>query len=44
MNNIAREGREFLTFDFAIRGETRFDTFFWRRPFRAYPRDGQSEG
>ncbi len=31
MNNMARDGWELLTVDFAIRGETGFHTFFWRR-------------
>jgi hypothetical protein len=32
MNTIARDGWELVTVDFAIRGETGFHTFFWRRP------------
>jgi hypothetical protein len=34
MNNMARDGWDLLTVDFAIRGETGFHTFFWRRPLR----------
>lgn len=34
MNNMARDGWELLTVDFAIRGETGFHTFFWKRPLR----------
>ena len=41
MNNMAHEGWELLTVDFAIRGETGFHTFFWRRPFRSDPRASQ---
>ena len=32
MNAMARDGWDLLTVDFAIRGETGFHTFFWRRP------------
>jgi hypothetical protein len=35
MNNMARDGWQLLTVDFAIRGETGFHTFFWQRPLRA---------
>jgi hypothetical protein len=38
MNAMAREGWELLTVDFAIRGETGFHTFFWRRPVLVEPR------
>ncbi len=31
MNSMARAGWDLLTVDFAIRGETGFHTFFWRR-------------
>ena len=31
MNTMARAGWELVTVDFAIRGETGFHTFFWRR-------------
>ena len=31
MNKMARDGWDLLTVDFAIRGETGFHTFFWRR-------------
>ena len=31
MNNMARDGWELVAVDFAIRGETGFHTFFWRR-------------
>jgi hypothetical protein len=31
MNNMARDAWELLTVDFAIRGETGFHTFLWRR-------------
>lgn len=34
MNTMARDGWDLLTVDFAIRGETGFHTFFWRRPVR----------
>ncbi len=34
MNKMAHDGWELLTVDFAIRGETGFHTFFWRRPLR----------
>jgi hypothetical protein len=34
MNHMAREGWDLVTVDFAIRGETGFHTFFWRRPAR----------
>jgi hypothetical protein len=34
MNTMARSGWELLTVDFAIRGETGYHTFFWRRPLR----------
>jgi hypothetical protein len=34
MNHMAGQGWELLTVDFAIRGETGFHTFFWRRPLR----------
>ena len=47
MNRMARDGWDLLTVDFAVRGETGFHTFFWRRPRRsaatgeqAQPRDG----
>jgi len=44
MNNMARDGWELLTVDFAIRGETGFHTFFWRRPVSHRPesRPGRS--
>ena len=32
MNRMARDGWDLLTVDFAIRGETGYHTFFWRRP------------
>ena len=32
MNHMAGEGWDLLTVDFAVRGETGFHTFFWRRP------------
>jgi hypothetical protein len=31
MNIMARDGWDLLTVDFAVRGETGFHTFFWRR-------------
>jgi hypothetical protein len=31
MNNMARHGWDLVTVNFAIRGETGFHTFFWRR-------------
>ena len=31
MNRMARDGWDLLTVDFAVRGETGFHTFFWRR-------------
>ena len=31
MNHMAREGWDLVAVDFAIRGETGFHTFFWRR-------------
>jgi hypothetical protein len=34
MNKMARDGWDLLTVNFAIRGETGFHTFFWRRPLR----------
>ena len=34
MNTMARDGWDLLAVDFAIRGETGFHTFFWRRPLR----------
>ena len=34
MNRMARDGWDLLTVDFAVRGETGFHTFFWRRPPR----------
>lgn len=34
MNHMARDGWDLLTVDFAVRGETGFHTFFWRRPRR----------
>jgi hypothetical protein len=39
MNNMAREGWDLLTVDFAIRGETGYHTFFWRRPL---PRNAEA--
>ncbi len=35
MNHMARDGWDLLTVDFAVRGETGFHTFFWRR-LRSY--------
>jgi len=32
MNKMARDGWDLVTVDFAIRGETGYHTFFWRRP------------
>lgn len=32
MNRMADDGWDLVTVDFAIRGETGFHTFFWRRP------------
>jgi len=43
MNNMAGEGWELLTVNFAIRGETGFHTFFWRRRFRIDPNDSPAE-
>ena len=34
MNDMARDGWELVTVDFAIKGETGFHTFFWRRSLR----------
>ena len=34
MNTMARDGWDLLAVDYAIRGETGFHTFFWRRPLR----------
>jgi len=31
MNNMASDGWDLLTVDFATRGEAGFHTFFWRR-------------
>jgi hypothetical protein len=31
MNNMASDGWDLLTVDFATRGESGFHTFFWRR-------------
>jgi hypothetical protein len=43
MNNMARDGWELLTVDFAIRGETGFHTFFWQRP-RRRPAEARQQG
>jgi hypothetical protein len=40
MNNMAGDGWDLLTVNFAIRGETGFHTFFWRRPFVPVPNPG----
>jgi hypothetical protein len=32
MNHMTRNGWDLLTVDFAVKGETGFHTFFWRRP------------
>ena len=42
MNHMAREGWELLTVDFAIRGETGYHTFFWRRQVRIPSQDSPS--
>jgi hypothetical protein len=44
MNHMARDGWELLTVDFAVRGETGFHTFFWKRtnPIAGYTHAAQS--
>jgi hypothetical protein len=35
MNHMARRGWDLLAVDYAVRGESGFHTFFWRRPVGA---------
>lgn len=35
MNNMASDGWDLLTVDYAARGESGFHTFFWRRSRRS---------
>jgi hypothetical protein len=44
MNTMAGRGWELVTVDFAIRGETGFHTFFWRRPLHRSERAEHAPG
>jgi hypothetical protein len=42
MNNMARDGWDLMAVDFAVRGESGFHTFFWRRLRRPAEANGQA--
>jgi hypothetical protein len=42
MNSVASNGWELVAVDFALRGETGFHTFFWRRQLRTAAETSQA--